>query len=129
MKAIYALMLVALLTVVGCWGSSDFPFAGTWSGTWTNNLTQEGGGQNGSATITINSNGDFVGTMNNFSTKQTGALEGHMNGSGGVTGTLTYQGQEPQTITGDLDLTSNNTTLTGNLTIGGVVHTFTLTND
>ncbi len=123
-------LLAALLTVAlaGCGGSGSSskpsPFAGSYSGTFTD----PGNNQSGTFTLSVAMNGQTTGSIQNTTTGAHGPVSGSVNNDGTVTLTITYPNQTITdkgvvTFSGNGHLIGNVTEYNGNTQVG------TATND
>ena len=81
-------VLTSLLTGY-CWASSGSVFAGSWTGNWVDRRA----GQNGTFTITINSNGQITsGAITNAQGLASEVQNGAINASGAVSFDYSYRG-------------------------------------
>ena len=107
------LILVATLGVVGCGGSgahSTSPFIGTYAGTWVAPSLND----NGTAILTIASDGSLTGTLHDDVSLSDATVSGTLSSSGVTHATVVYAGPATSTLTGTVALGSQGQ-LSGNL--------------
>jgi len=118
MKRISVIMalLSLLFVVMGCGGgggsdnSTPSPFAGRWRGNWNSAALS----QNGTADVTIATNGALTGTIHNNQSGSNGTVSGSISNSGQVSGTAQYPGQQATSISGTMTINGQGH-LVGNL--------------
>jgi len=110
------LALLSLIFVVfGCGGggsdnSTPSPFAGRWLGNWNSAALS----QNGTADVTIATNGALTGTIHNNQSGSNGTESGSISNAGQVSGTAQYPGQQATSISGTMTINGQGH-LVGNL--------------
>ena len=114
-KVIWAGAVLASFVLGGCGGASgtgitNSPFAGNYSGTWSNTTS----GANGPATITVTTSGVFTGTFHDNVTSTDESVDAVIDNLGNVSGSIVVPGPTVLTLTGPLGFVSPN--LTGTLT-------------
>ena len=113
----------ACLLLSACGGGGALlgfsPFEGSWSGTWT------GGGQDGTASFTVDVLGDLSGTMHSDTTGLDGPLVGAIFNDGEMRVTVTFSGGPPVLGIGTLVLTGG-TALSGTINFDGDLVAFDL---
>lgn len=98
MKKVTFLLLVVLVATASCKKDKPFPFAGSWSGSYS-------GGDQGMWRVRVNSDGTLTGSGSSTRTGQEFSLDGNVSDNGGFratsgvtgtgsefTGTLTVEG-------------------------------------
>jgi hypothetical protein len=131
-----ALLSTFLLIVWGCGGTgANNPFAGTWTGTWSE---PSNGSETGTWSVTVSSTGLLLGSATNSAADHvglTGSITGSVDSGGNLsnTTTCTYAGFAPTTLTGQLKFTTDadtaiSSTLTENVpnASGGTNYSMTL---
>lgn len=110
--------LAALFLLSGCGGggggggsSLPSPFAGTWVGTWDAPSLSD----DGTASITVATNGKVTGTTHDNGTDEDGTLSGSINNSGVFSGKAVYAGSPAINLNGTLGINGSGH-LTGNVT-------------
>lgn len=83
-------------------GSNNSPFAGTWTGPWTDS----GNAQTGTLNVTVNNAGSLTGSISNTTTGQNGAATGSISSGGTIAATYTYPSQT-YTTTGTVAIGGN----------------------
>lgn len=106
-------ILVLALVLAGCGGSggssTPSPFAGTWDGPFPP------GGDQGTLSLTIGTDGTTNGTSVDQTYNLTGTIRGSISNTGVFSGTVQYPGYQAASLNGVLSITAGGQ-LTGNYT-------------
>lgn len=121
---LFVVLVAAIFTLISCAGANNdapSPFQGNFTGTWISNATDSG-----TASINITAEGTFSGDETDTTINLHGVVSGHINSNGTFVGTIHPDGGGSTGASGVFQLTNGNTTLSGQVSSGGVNYTYTL---
>lgn len=118
---ILTLLVLLLLAAAGCGGSLLSPFAGTYSGNWT----QASPSDSGTATVFVLPGGSLSGTLHDTGNNADYTVNGSISDTGVVNATLTPNGAAGTSLSGTLAFNGQNhlvgTLTTSNGTLNSMV--------
>lgn len=113
-RAYLCLLALTIISCGGGGGGAASPFAGNFIGTWD----APGIPDNGTANVTVATNGTLNGSVHDNGTNANGVVSGTIANNGTVNGAVQYPGQQPSSLVGTLTLNVQNH-LVGTLTQDG----------
>lgn len=106
-QVLFGLFVVTCLACGGTGGTfNQSSFEGSWAGTWTSNINEDG-----TITMVVADIGTVDGTLHINQTNEDADLSGFVEENGDYTGTYQFSGNSPVHITGHFSI--NGDTMTG----------------
>jgi hypothetical protein len=115
-RLVIACLLAMIVWMAGCGSGSPFqapnsPFAGDYTGTWSDSTTND----TGTAKMTVALNGNVTGTIVNSTTAKNGSFSGDISSQGVASLTATYPSTAATTLKGTFAFTASGSQLIGTL--------------